>query len=323
MTSILIRIFFLITMIYISIKDISCGGGKKDKKGKKHKNSKKKVLTIRDRINQALFDQNDSNYVGDKKNKDKKNNKKNITTLNNYDLTSLRKLDNEYIKTQEKRDKRSILDIKKNDLVSPVTIIRKEIILSDNEDIFERDGILFEKLFADVKNKKIKIYSDSRLETEMNYEDLNKKLIKPINLESKRRRNEQRKFRFLDIDSIIIEEHLFWTKQYPSNILDKITVTFVIPQSRTGTIENIIVCHMGYHDFIKFLDDNKIIINNKRMKTTFSNAIEKDKLNFMYKSIVSDDRDYSFDTDTYDKNIYSSNKILAEIKENHFAYNQI
>ena len=51
------------------------------------------------------------------------------------------------IKTQEKRDKRSILDIKKNDLVSPVTIIRKEIILSDNDDIFERDGILFEKLF--------------------------------------------------------------------------------------------------------------------------------------------------------------------------------
>ena len=318
MTSILMRIFFLITMIYISMKDISCGGGKKDKKGKKNKNSKKKAPTIRDRINQALFDQNNSNFI-----KDKKNNKKNIEKLNNYDLNSLRKSDNEYIKTQEKRDKRSILDIKKNDLVSPVTIIRKEIILSDNDDIFERDGILFEKLFEDVKNKKIKIYSDSRLETEMNYEDLNKKLIKPVNLESKKRRNEQRKFRLLDIDSIIIEEHLFWTKQYPSNILDKMTVTFEIPQSRTGTIENIIVCYMGYHDFIKFLDNNKIIINNKKMKTTFSNAIEKDKLNFMYKSIVSDDKDYSFDTDTYDKNIYSSNKILAEIKENHFAYNQI
>ena len=120
-----------------------------------------------------------------------------------------------------------------------------------------------------------------------------------------------------------IEEHLFWVKLYPANILDKMTVTFIIPQSRTGTIEDIIVCYMGYHDFIKFLDDNRIIINNKRMKTTFSNAIEKDKLNFMYKSIVSEDRDYSFDMDTYDKNNYACNRIIEEIKENHFAYNEV
>ena len=108
---------------------------------------------------------------------------------------------------------------------------------------------------------------------------------------------------------------------YPANILDKMTVTFIIPQSRTGMIEDIVVCYMGYHDFIKFLDNNKIIINNKRMKTTFSNAIDKDKLSFMYKSIISDDRDYSFDMDSYDKNNYACNRIIEEIKENHFSNN--
>lgn len=314
MTSILIRVFSLITMIYLSIKDIS--GGTKKKKNKNN-NSKKNILTVRERINSKLVDKKE-----ELKDKNIENKKKNIL-LNNYDLDSLRKTDKEWIRLQEKRDKRSILDIKKNDLVSPVTIVRKEIILSDNDDILEKDGIILEKLFDNVKNKKIKVYSDSRLETEMSYEDLNKKLIKPVNLESKKRRNEQRKFKFSDIDSLLIEEHLFWVKLYPANILDKMTVTFVIPQSRTGTIEDIIVCYMGYHDFIKFLDDNRIIINNKRMKTTFSNAIEKDKLNFMYKSIVSEDRDYSFDMDTYDKNNYACNRIIEEIKENHFAYNEV
>ena len=235
----------------------------------------------------------------------------------------MKKTDNEWIKLQEKRDKRSILNIKKSDLVSPVTVIRKEIILSDNEDLFEKDGVIVEKLFDNVKNKKVKVYSDSRLDTEMSYEELEKKLIKPVNLESKKRRTEQRKFKYSDIDSLLIEEHLFWVKLYPANILDKMTVTFIIPQSRTGTIEDIIVCYMGYHDFINFLDNNRIIINNKRMKTTFSNAIEKDRLNFMYKSIVSEDRDYSFDIDTYDKNNYSCNRIFEEIKENHFAYTEL
>ena len=274
-------------------------------------------MTVRERINSTLFDKKEE--LKDKNRENKKIN----ALINNYNLDLLRKTDKEWVKLQEKRDKRSILDIKKNDLVSPVTIIRKEIILSDNEDLFEKDGIIVEKLFDSVKNQKIKIYSDSRLETEMNFEDLNKKLIKPVNLESKKRRNEQRKFKFSDIDSLLIEEHLFWVKLYPANILDKMTVTFIIPQSRTGTIEDIIVCYMGYHDFIKFLDDNRIIINNKRMKTTFSNAIEKDKLNFMYKSIVSEDRDYSFDIDTYDKNNYACNRIIEEIKENHFAYNEV
>jgi len=315
MTSILVRVFFLIWMIYLSIKDISCGGNSKNKKD--NKKSKKKTLTVRERINTLLLNKNE--VSNDKSIENKKNN----VLANNYDLDLLRKNDTEWVKLQEKRDKRSILDIKKNDLVSPVTIIRKEIILSDNDDLFEKDGIIIERLFDDVKNQKIKIYSDSRLETEMNYEDLCKKLIKPVNLESKKRRNEQRKFKFSDIDSLLIEEHLFWVKLYPANILDKMTVTFIIPQSRTGTIEDIIVCYMGYHDFIKFLDNNRIIINNKRMKTTFSNAIEKDKLNFMYKSIVSEDRDYSFDIDTYDKNIYTCNRIIEEIKENHFSYNEV
>ena len=317
---IVVKCFFLIVMIYSSIEDISCGARKKKKNKNKIGNGiKKNFISPRDRINNSFSN------VGKDFSKGKNKNKTKITNplINNYDLDILRKNDKEWIKLQEKRDKRSKLDIKKSDLTSSVTIIRKEIILSDNEDILEKDGIILEKLFENVKNNKIKIFSDSRLETEMNYEDLNKKLIKPINLESKKRRTEQRKFKLSDIDSLIIEEHLFWVKLYPANILDRVTVTFVIPQTRTGTIEDIVVCYMNYNDFIKFLNDNKIIINNKRMKTTFANAIEKDKLNFMYKSIVSDDRDFSFDTESYDKNNYTCNRIIEEIKENHFSTNEI
>ena len=311
----IVKCFFFILIIYSSINEVLCGKAKKKKE--KRTSNKRKIITPRDRIN-ILFNKDVS-----KEDFNKKDDKIKISNhlINNYNLDVLRKSDKEWDKLQEKRDKRSALDIKKNDLVSSVTIIRKEIILSDNEYLFEKDGIIIEKLFADVKNKKVKIYSDSKLETEMSYEELDKRLIRPVNLESKKRRNEQRKFKFSDIDSLLIEEHLFWVKLYPANILDKMTVTFIIPQSRTGMIEDIVVCYMGYHDFIKFLDNNKIIINNKRMKTTFSNAIDKDKLSFMYKSIISDDRDYSFDMDSYDKNNYACNRIIEEIKENHFSNN--
>ena len=313
------RVFF-ISMLYVTVLENYCGKGKK----KDLTNKKKKVNDVS--ITSIIGDS--FNDFSNSKSKLKKNTKhisKKIDSskLRKYDILELRKNDKEYLKSKVKRDSRSLLDFSNSDLTSQVTIIRKEIVLSENDGILEKDGIIAEKLFEDVKNKNIKVYSDSNLQVELSYDDLLKRMIKPVNLESRKRRNEKRKFKYSDIDSILIEEHLFWVKNYPSHILDKMTVTLIIPQNRSGIIEDIVVCYIQYNDFIDFLNKNKIIINNKFMKTTFSDAINNNKLLSMYKSISNGDNDYTFNTESYDKNKYECENIISNIKMDHFSARKV
>jgi len=332
MLKLLFKDLFFISMFCASVDNSFAG---RSKKNDNKKNVKKNEISVRTLLD-STFNENlaipkknkKGNITKDKtakkdKEKGKKKGKIRNSKLRNFDIPSLRLLDKEYSKMQVKRDNRSLLNFTKKDLTSQVIILRKEIILSENDNILEKDGIIAEKLFEDVKNKNMKVYSDSRLEAELNYEDLTKRMIKPVNMESKKRRNEKRKFKYSDIDSILIEEHLFWVKLYPSQILDKMTVTLMIPQNKSGIIEDIIVCYIKYEDFIEFLNRNKIIINNKRMKTTFANAINNNKLLYMLKSISKEDIDYTFNTESYTVNFDECNKILSEIKENHFSPRKI
>lgn len=304
--------FKFIFLIFVGVFYIKSGSSKSENKSKKIEKNGEKAEWI---IMKLLKNENKN------KNKKKEIVDKNTTRIFNVD--KLRENDNTYNSLQKKYDDRSKLNIRAIDIVDNYKIyITKEINISENVGIFEKEGLLAEEIFDGVKKNELTAFSDAALKTKITYDVIKQKLIKPVVINNmKRRKSVKRFFRNTDIDNIEITGNIIWSRLLRNKVIDYLVVKINIPISKSKLENDITVCYLNYNDFINYISKKKIMVKTETgIKTSLADAITNDKLNVMYTSISDNYTEYLITNSNFKENNFCATKIINELENKFYSY---
>lgn len=304
--------FKFIFLIFVGVFYIKSGSSKSENKSKKIEKNGEKAEWI---IMKLLKNENKN------KNKKKEIVDKNTTRIFNAD--KLRENDDIYNSLQKKYDDRSKLNIRAIDIVDNYKIyITKEINISENVGIFEKEGLLAEEIFDGVKKNELTAFSDAALKTKITYDVIKQRLIKPVVINNmKRRKSVKRFFRNTDIDNIEITGNIIWSRLLRNKVIDYLVVKINIPISKSKLENDITVCYLNYNDFINYISKKKIMVKTETgIKTSLADAITNDKLNVMYTSISDNYTEYLITNSNFKENNFCATKIINELENKFYSY---
>ena len=302
----------------IGVHDIKCG------KHKKKDSNKEKIQTGKTiRKNEPIILKLLREIKQNKDNKEKKIKPEDKNATRVFDVDELKKNDEIYNSLQEKYDDRSKLNIRKIDIVDNYKIyITKEINISENAGLFEKDGLLAEEILEAIKNNELSAFSDTNLKIKITYEALKQRLIKPVILTNKRRKKTiQRFFKNTDMDNIEITGNIIWSKLLKDKKIDYLIVKISIPTSKSKLENDITVCYLNYDDFIDYITKRGIKAKTPSgIKINLSDAIINDKLNVMYTSISDYNTEYPITNNSFKENNFSAINLISELENKFYSY---
>ena len=318
---------YVLQLIFLFIWGQKIVGGSKKKKSDNKKVSNIKVDTKKSNNN----DKNKNNNIENKSfiemiilERDKRKIAENKNTTRIFNVGKLKEKCSDNSQLKKKYDDRSKLDINAKDIVDDYKIfISKEINISSNKGMFEKEGLLTEKIFDAIKEEKLNAFSDVNLRTKINYKNLKERLVKPVLITGRRRKKSVRQFfSNSDVDNIEIIGNIIWSRLLPNKILDYLVVKISVPTHKSKLESDITVCYINYDDFINYISNEKIMAKTSDgVVVHLADAIVNDKLNVMYTSILDNDNEYQISDADFKENNFCASKLINELENKFYSYN--